>query len=126
MNINYLPEDTKKNGIEYDIAPVPVETRVKRYMSRSQQEQYSFAIRSVTDWGQNTLLGIENSGFFEELAAWLRKQSEAGSLPELPEGMQARKIEALSPGYLFTVSPAAGKYQIQCRLQYFKKGVRKP
>ena len=125
LNINFLPEEQRGGRIEYDIAPTPTETRVKRYMSRSQQEQYSFSIRSLAEWGADTLLNIENSGFYEELAAWLKEQSDARNLPELPTGMTALKIDALSPGYLFTVSPNTGKYQIQCRLLYFKKGARR-
>ena len=39
----------------------------------------------------------------------------------LPEGKIPQKIEAQSTGYLFTTGPDTGKYQIQCRLQYFQE-----
>ena len=64
---------------------------------------------------------LANSGFYENLAAWLEQQTRTGNLPVLPDGKEAQKIEAQSTGYLFTTGPDVGKYQIQCRLQYYQE-----
>ena len=66
-------------------------------------------------------ISLANSGFYESLAAWLESQTRAGDLPVLPKGKKAQAIEAQSTGYLFTSGPDTGKYQIQCRLQYFQE-----
>ena len=62
---------------------------------------------------------------YEDLAAWMEAQTKARDFPDLGPGRDVQLIEAQSTGYLFTVSPDAGRYQIQCRLVYFEKGARR-
>lgn len=117
LNVDYLPE----KGIEYSIDTTPATETVKQYTDGSSIRQYLFVIRSVNDYGSDVLQNIANSGFFENLSAWLETQSRTGNFPELPEGKTPIKIEAQSTGYLFTAGPDVGKYQIQCRLQYLQE-----
>ena len=118
LNIDYLPE----KGLEYSIDTTPATEILKKYTDGSSKRQYLFVIRSVNEYGSDALQNIANSGFFELLAAWLEQQTDAHSFPILPVGKAAEKIEAQSTGYLFTTSPQAGKYQIQCRIIYLQKG----
>ena len=85
------------------------------YKGVSRIKTYDFTHRDVL------LQNLANSGFYESLAAWLESQTRAGDLPVLPKGKKAQAIEAQSTGYLFTSGPDTGKYQIQCRLQYFQE-----
>lgn len=124
INIDYLPEDTSEAGIEYSIDTIPADPVLQHYMDGGAMCQYTFAIRSVRDWGPDDLQGITNSGFFEKLTTWLRQQTQRRIFPALPDGMQPRTLEANSTGYLFLTSPHSGKYQVQCRLTYFRKGER--
>ena len=66
-------------------------------------------------------MGSTRFRFVFYLAAWLEIQTRTGNFPSLPEGKIPQKIEAQSTGYLFTTGPDTGKYQIQCRLQYFQE-----
>ena len=118
INVDFLPEQ----GVEYSIDTTPAAEVVRQYVDGSSVRQYLFVIRSVNDYGADTLQNITNSGFFEALSDWLEKQTMRGILPLLPTGRSARKIEAQSTGYLFNTGPDAGKYQIQCRLEYFQEG----
>ena len=88
------------------------------YTDGSTRRQYLFVLRSVNDYGTDTLQQIANSGFFEALSAWLESQTESGVLPMLGEKRCAEKIEAQTTGYLQGAGPDIGKYQIQCRLVY--------
>ena len=106
INVDYLPEGPE---VEYSIDTTPATEIVKQYIDGSSVRQYLFVIRSVNDYGPDVLQNLANSGFYENLAAWL------------PEGKIPQKIEAQSTGYLFTTGPDTGKYQIQCRLQYFQE-----
>lgn len=117
LNIDYLPE----RGLEYSIDTTPATEIVKRYTDGSSIRQYLFVIRSVNDYGPDALQNISNSGLFELIADWLETQTKSGNLPELPQGKQAQLIEAQSTAYLFAKGPSTGKYQIQCRLQYFQE-----
>lgn len=118
INVDFLPE----KGVEYSIDTTPATEIVKQYVDGSSIRQYLFVIRSVEEYGPDVLQNLSNSGFYEDLSAWLEEQTQTGNFPILPEGKTPQKVEAQSTGYLFTTGPDTGKYQIQCRLQYFQKG----
>ena len=117
INIDFLPE----KSLEYSIDTTPATEIVKRYVDGSSVRQYLFVIRSVQDYGSDVLQNIANSGFFESLSNWLEEQRRKKNFPTLPSGKEPQKIEAQSTGYLFVSGPDTGKYQIQCRLQYFQE-----
>lgn len=117
INIDFLPE----KSLEYSIDTTPATEIVKRYVDGSSVRQYLFVIRSVQDYGSDVLQNIANSGFFESLSNWLEEQTRNKNFPILPSGKEPQKIEAQSTGYLFVSGPDTGKYQIQCRLQYFQE-----
>ncbi len=125
LNVDYLPENTKKDGVQFSISPTPGEPGMRQYMSRSSMRQFPFVLRTISDWGTDILQNLGNSGFCEDLAEWMLEQAATHTLPELPPGMSATKLVVVTSGYLFTTTPAVGKYQIQCRLEYFRKGERK-
>ncbi|MDL2318071.1 hypothetical protein LJC74_03120 [Eubacteriales bacterium OttesenSCG-928-A19] len=122
LNIDYLPEDTGEAGIEYAIATSPTDEIVKPYLRGGAQCQYPFIISSVNDYGPDEAQSIANVGFMEKLAKWMRQQCRMRKLPKLPEGMQVTRIRALGSGFLFEPGAASGKYQIQCMLEYYRKG----
>ncbi|MCL1789867.1 MAG: hypothetical protein FWG40_00660 [Peptococcaceae bacterium] len=122
LNINYLPEDTKKAGIEYSISTEPADEVMQQYKDGGARCRYPFIISSVNDYGPDAAQNMLNSGFGEELAQWLRVQSRLRNLPVLPQGMLARSIKAKGFGYLYQPEADTGKYQIQCELEYYRKG----
>ena len=117
INVDFLPE----KSLEYSIDTTPATEIIKQYVDGSSVRQYLFVIRSVQDYGSDVLQNIANSGFFEYLSNWLEEQTRKKNFPTLPSGKEPQKIEAQSTGYLFVSGPDTGKYQIQCRLQYFQE-----
>lgn len=117
INVDFLPE----KSLEYSIDTTPATEIVKQYVDGSSVRQYLFVIRSVQDYGSDVLQNIANSGFFESLSNWLEEQTRKKNFPAIPSGKEPQKIEAQSTGYLFVSGPDTGKYQIQCRLQYFQE-----
>ena len=124
INVDYLPEGTKRSGVEYSIDSEPAEEIIQRYVSGSALCQYVFAIRSVNDYSPDVLQQLTNSGLFEQLSAWFRAQTKNKMMPEMPKGMTAYAVEAQSTAYLAAEFADAAKYQIQCRIVYFRKGER--
>jgi hypothetical protein len=122
LNVDYLPEDTKTTGIEYAIGTAPTDEVITNYTNGSARCRYPFIISSVNDYGPDAMQNIANAGFTEKLAAWMRKQSRNRSLPDLPEGFTARSIRSIGAGFLFEPNADSGKYQIQCELEYYRKG----
>lgn len=122
LNIDYLPEDTGEAGVEYAIGTTPTDDVVYRYSNGGARCRYPFTLSSVNDYGPDEAQNMLNSGFFEALSKWLRQQTRQRNLPELPSGLLPRSIRAIGPGYLYQPDAGAGKYQIQCDLEYYRKG----
>lgn len=117
LRVDYLGE----KPVEYTIEVLPCEPVVKRYLGGSTVRQYLFAFGSREYYSQERLQNIQNSAFYERLADWVETRSMSGILPELPDGMEAQKLEVVSSGYLFDGSMTNARYQIQLRLLYFKE-----
>ena len=124
LNVDYLPEDTGEAGVEYALATSPTDELVYNYLDGGARCRYPVIISSVNDYGPDAVQNIANTGFTEALADWLRKQTRLRNLPALPEGLTPRSIRALGSGYLYQPDINAGKYQIQCELEYYRKGDR--
>lgn len=117
LRVDYLGE----KPVEYTIEVLPCDPVVKRYLGGSTVRQYLFAFGSREFYSQERLQNIQNSAFYERLADWVETRSMSGILPELPDGMEAQQLEAVSSGYLFDGSMTNARYQIQLRLLYFKE-----
>ena len=76
INVDYLPEGPE---VEYSIDTTPATEIVKQYIDGSSVRQYLFVIRSVNDYGPDVLQNLANSGFYENLAAWLEAQTRTGN-----------------------------------------------
>lgn len=107
--------------VEYSIDVMPIDPIVKRYIDGSSERQYLFGFSSREYYSPDRIRNIENSAFFERLSDWAESKSRRGDLPVLPEGMESRKIEVVSSGYLFDAKMKNARYQIQMRLLYFKE-----
>ena len=118
FRVDALGDEPQEYTIETGIFNPIIET----YIDGSSDRRYQFNFGSREYYSMDRLQNIANSGLFELIADWLETQTKSGNLPELPQGNQAQLIEAQSTAYLFAKGPSTGKYQIQCRLQYFQEG----
>ena len=53
----------------------------------------------------------------------MRQKTRQRALPRLPTGCTAQSLEPVSIGYLYNATATEARYQIQCRLIYYDKGV---
>lgn len=112
LNVDFLPQDAGSYSI--DIPPVKAE--VQKYVDGSSKRQYLFTLSSTAFYGADIRQNLDNLGFYEQFEDWI----EESTLPVLPTGKTALKVEALSSGYAFITGEDAARYQIQCRLIYFQ------
>ncbi len=122
LHVNWLPPSVQ-DGLQFSIDASPADEAVATHLRGGGVCRFEFVLRSINAFGPDTLQNIENNGLYDTLAAWLRTQTAARRLPSMPPGMQPLRIAALSAGYLFQEDSHAGHYQIQCRLEYYRKGV---
>lgn len=117
LRVDFLGE----KPIEYAIEVLPCDPIIKKYTNGDSVRQYLFAFGSKEFYSQERQQNIENSAFYERFSEWVENQNKSGNLPELPDGMEAQGIYAVSSGYLFGESKTSARYQIQLRLEYFKE-----
>lgn len=120
MNFNY-------HGVaptEYVIDAPPAGEPVKQYLSGSTVNEKPVTIGSVVPYGPDARLQIQNSGFYEAFAAWIREQNHKKNFPKTPEGTHPVKLECVTDGYLYTNEENTARYQIQLKLTYLQGGKR--
>ena len=117
LGVDYLAKENKS----YSIEEIPCNPVVKKYIDGSSVRQYLFIFSSREAYGQDVLTNLDNLGFYELFSAWVEEQSNLENLPTLDNG-EALKIEVLTNGYAFDTDIDNARYQIQCKLTYFRKG----
>lgn len=108
-------------GIEYTIEGSIYDPVSVQYVDGSSERICQFIFGSREYYSLDRMNNIANSMFYEKFAAWVEDNDDKGVLPEMPEGCEARSIEVLSPGYLYSTDMKMARYQIQLRLTYVKE-----
>ena len=106
-------------SIEEGITSNPI---IKRYTTGKTIRQYLFTFSSIEFYGSDIQNNIDNCGFYELFSQWLEDCTNNEILPTLDGNKEARSVEALTNGYLFSNSGSVetARYQIQCRLTYYQ------
>ncbi len=117
INVNYLGE----SPAAYSIDSVPATPVIKQYADGGQLCQQLFVLASRELYTRSALSNIAVARFYEDFACWIDENNRAGALPELPDGLKAQTVEVLTGQYLYDFSETDARYQIQCRLIYYKE-----
>ena len=118
VGVEYLPEDTKSYMVEASVTENPVK---KRQINGDTVRRFNFIFASREYFGWDTVESMDVAGFYENFSEWLERCSLTGDLPELGEGKEAKKIQALTNGYVLNADETKAQYQIQCQLVYYQK-----
>ena len=102
----------------YSLSFTPAAQVLRRYTDGGTVRQAPFVLAGREPYGPEAGLNLGTSGFYEQLAAWMERQTAKGQLPVLPGQARALGLEALSSGYLSEENGENARYQIQCRLTY--------
>lgn len=121
VNVDFSDSSiTDTYSIEEGVTSNPI---VKKYINGDTERQYLFVFSSIETYGEDFEKNMDNCGFYELFSDWLESNSIVKNLPVMATGKEARKIEALTNGYLFNNAQdgVSARYQIQCKLTYFQK-----
>ena len=69
-----------------------------------------------TDWKQ-----IEVAQFYEKLQNWFEEQNTKKTFPDIGNGLKPLRFEVSSSAYLMSSDYTTARYQIQCKLIYYKE-----
>lgn len=103
----------------YMVQAVPAQAVIKKYIDGSSTRQHVFVFATRAAYTTDEMRQLDNIGFFERFSDWLEEQTDKRELPNLGDSKRvAKKIEALSGGYVFDQEANTAQYQMQCRLVY--------
>ncbi len=112
--VDYLGTEVKSTTLE----PLPCDPIFRQYTDGGCLRQFLFLFASREIYCADVEQCKDNQAFYENFAAWIRSQNNAGVLPDLGEGRTAFRLEILSGGYAFSQDENSARYQIQLRLIY--------
>lgn len=115
INLENLGDKTP----EYCVETVPCNPVIKGYVDGSAKKQYLFVFAGREVFGDD-IDNLTNSEFYEEIADWIEEQNNSGNLPQLDGKLEAQSLKVLTNGYVFANDETKARYQIQCRLTYYK------
>lgn len=118
INVNYLGDD----DLPYSIDAVPSNPVVKSYVDGSEVRQYLFIFASRELYTERIKDNADVAKFYEDFSNWIEEINNTGNIPiDLGDKYKALSIEVLTGGYLFNADETTARYQIQCRLTYYKE-----
>ena len=112
---DYLAE----GAVSIAVDAVPAASAVRRYRDGSAVRQLGFALAVRAEYGPDGVGQRAAETSLEGAADWLR----AGALPALPEGCTPLRAQITASGYVAGTELDTARYEMQCRLTYFQKGV---
>ncbi|MBQ4086998.1 MAG: hypothetical protein IJC78_01980 [Clostridia bacterium] len=118
LKLNCLEENAPAMTIEQ----VPGNPIIKRYTDGGSQRQAIFVIASREEYDVQLWKQVQAANFYENLQAWMEKVSRAKQLPKLGDGLTAQRMEVTSCGYMFSNNEHTARYQVQCKVIYYKEG----
>lgn len=111
ININFL--DAKADN--YSLDKVPTESVTERWITGERISRDVFRFRSRMNYSADTILNIENIGFFESFEQAIRKNNDDRNLPDIP-GIQS--IECLNCGTMMNAGTNTAEFHIQIMIEY--------
>lgn len=117
IKVNYLGDKTAT----YSIETVPASPVVKTYTDGGKLCQTLFVIASRELFSKSDKANTATTKFYEDFSSWIEEENKKKSFPTLPKGCIGRSIEVLTGQYLYDIGNMDARYQIQCRLMYYKE-----
>lgn len=118
INVNYLGNKAK---VSYSVEAVPSNPVVKKYTDGAKLCQVLFVVASRELYTESPKDNTAVMKFYDDFAKWVDTQDKMRSFPTLPNDCSPQGIEVLTGPYLFDVGNNDARYQIQCRLTYYKE-----
>lgn len=115
FRIDYLPDRVQQFSIEDS----PADPIVTQYFSGSERVK-NYVLASRMEYGPEVWQQAANSAFWDDFAAWIEDQSDAGNLPDLGPHRQALQVAVTDTGCVVTSEDGSCRYQIQIQLLYYQ------
>ena len=111
LNANML----SNNPNNYSLDKIPTASTVEKWVMGIEIHRDVFSFRSRMAYSQDTLVNLENIGFFEDFEQIISSKNKEGILPEI-EGIES--IECLNCGTLVNATTNTAEFDIQLQIKY--------
>lgn len=119
LSIDYLGSDT--DTISFSLESTPSAFVLEQFFFGSLRAR-NYVLASRMSYTEDQVQQASNSSFWDEFAAWVEAQSQAGNLPRLGPGRKAERVLCLSPGYILSQDANSCRFQLQLQMQYYQEG----
>lgn len=107
-------------ALQFTIDDAPTDPVVQRYFSGTRRVK-NYVLASRMEFSPDVAAQAANSGFWDELTAWIETQSDLRNLPDLGEGRVAESAACTTTGYIITSDDGTCRFQIQIQLVYYQQ-----
>ncbi|MBQ7860346.1 MAG: hypothetical protein IJ347_09485 [Faecalibacterium sp.] len=115
LRMNFLGPDP----VQFSIEDSPTDPVLQRYFSGARKAK-NYALTSRMEFTESQTEAAANSGFFDQLCAWIDLQNEQRNLPRLDGGLVAEAVAVNTSGYIIQTTSSTCKFQLQLQLQYYQ------
>ena len=117
IKVNNLGEKPVSMSIEQ----VPGSPVIKKYVDGGSQRQMIFVLAAREEYTEPDWKQIEVAQFYEKLQNWFEEQNAKKTFPDIGDGLKPLRFEVSSSAYLMSSDYTTARYQIQCKLIYYKE-----
>lgn len=79
-----------------------------------------FILVAMQHFGDDTINNINNMDGFQAIKKWFNRNNRNGVFPDLGAGKTVTGVFATTDGYIEGTTESAGRYQVQCRVEYIQ------
>mgnify|MGYP002737068413 CR=1 FL=1 len=117
INVDCLPAELASYSLDSD----PSYT-VTTYMDGTQTAERTYVISSREAIGDDIAQNAANLEWYDNLAAWIRRQRRTRNWPDIGKGRTVSNISVVSTPHPFGVNEdGKARYQIQIKLNYYEE-----
>ena len=104
---------------DFSLNKIPIDPNVERWIIGVTKKKDVYSFRSRKAYSQDTIVNLENIGFFEEFEEIIKTNNDEGVLPQIDN---IESIECLNCGTLNYVDETQATFDIQIQITYRDKG----
>lgn len=110
-----------EDAISYCVETSSSSRVLETYIDGSKVLKLPFVFSSKEIMSDYDDTNVENMLFYENFGNWVEEQNKIGNLPALEDDLSSISIEVVSHGYVVQSEADRGRYEIQLKLEYYKK-----
>lgn len=111
INANML----SNNVDSYSLDKIPMQTKIEKWITGVEIHKDVYSFRSRRNYSIETLMNLQNIGFYELFTSEIRKNNKKGDLPNI---LGIENIECLNCGSMVNATTNTAEFDIQIQITY--------